>query len=69
MPEAQVQYIADEQGTVTGVIVPIDIWREITSELETEYLLKSQAMKERLLQARNRQGGISLEDALAKLGI
>jgi hypothetical protein len=32
----------------TGVIVPIELWREISSEKETAYLLQSEAMKRRL---------------------
>ncbi len=34
----QIQYIADENNTITGVIVPIDLWQEIQSEKETAYL-------------------------------
>ena len=50
------------------MIVPIALWREIESERETAYLLKSAAMKQRLLEAMQRDGGISLEDARAQLG-
>jgi hypothetical protein len=63
------QYISDDTGNLTGVLVPIDLWNEISSELETTYLLKSQKMKQRLLEARNRNEGIPLEEALEKLGI
>lgn len=66
---AQVQYICDEEGHDVGVIVPIELWREIASERETAYLLKSETMKKRLLEAKERTGGISLEDARAQLGI
>ncbi len=41
----QVQYISDENKNVTGVIVPIDLWKEIQSEKETAYLFKSETMK------------------------
>jgi hypothetical protein len=51
------------------VIVPIELWREIESERETAYLLRSETMKRRLLEAKDRKDGISLEDAHAKLGI
>jgi hypothetical protein len=51
------------------VIVPIELWHEIASERETAYLLKSEAMKKRLLEAKNRTEGVSLEDACAQLGI
>jgi len=65
----QVQYVSDANGQATGVIVPIELWREIESERETAYLLKSEAMKERLLAAKARTEGISLEEARAQLGI
>lgn len=65
----QVQYISDESNKVTGVIVPIDLWHELQSEKETAYLLESEAMKERLLEARKRKAGVQFEDACKKLGI
>jgi PHD/YefM family antitoxin component YafN of YafNO toxin-antitoxin module len=43
------------------IIVPIDLWREIESEKETAYLLKSENMKRRLLEAKKRQPGILFE--------
>ena len=64
-----VQYISDENNKVTGVIVPIDLWHELQAEKETAYLLKSEVMKERLLEARKRQTGIPFEEACEKLGI
>lgn len=66
---ADIQYISDEEGNPTGVIVPIDLWREIASERETAYLLQSPAMRQRLVEARQRDEGIPLDEARAKLGI
>jgi PHD/YefM family antitoxin component YafN of YafNO toxin-antitoxin module len=63
------QYISDEKGNIEGVIVPIEVWREILSERETAYLLDSAAMKQRLLEAMQRTDGIPFEQALEKLGI
>lgn len=68
-PEAEVQYISDATGNAVAVIVPIDVWREIESERETAYLLKSDAMRKRLLEAKNRTGGITLDEARKKLGL
>ena len=65
----QVQYISDENKNVTGVIVPIDLWKEIKSEKETAYLLKSETMKRRLLEAKNRKEGIPFDEASKKLGV
>lgn len=66
---SQIQYISDEHNNVTGVIVPIDLWQEIQSEKETAYLLKSETMKKRLIEAKNRQDGIPFEEACEKLGV
>ena len=52
-----------------AVIVPIALWREIASERETAYLLKSEAMRQRLRAALERGNGLSLDDAVAKLGL
>jgi hypothetical protein len=65
----EVQYVSDADGNTVGVIVPIDLWREIESERETAYLLKSDAMKQRLLEAKGREGGFTLEEVREKLGI
>jgi hypothetical protein len=51
------------------VIVPISLWRDIEAERETAYLLKSPTMKRRLLEARERQQGLSLNETIEKLGI
>jgi PHD/YefM family antitoxin component YafN of YafNO toxin-antitoxin module len=67
--QREIRYVSDAAGNPVAVIVPIDLWREIESERETAYLLKSDAMKQRLLAAKARQEGISLEDARAKVGI
>jgi len=68
-PLIDLQYVSDEEGNPTAVIVPIDLWREIASERETAYLLRSETMKRRLLEARERREGMSLEEVREKLGI
>ena len=65
----QIQYISDEQNNITGVIVPIELWREIEAEKETAYLLKSENMKKRLLEAKDRKEGIPFDEACEKLGV
>jgi hypothetical protein len=66
---SQIQYISDDQNNVTGVIVPIDLWREIEFEKETAYLLKGETMKKRLIEAKNRKEGIPFDEACEKLGV
>ena len=67
MANAEIQIVTNEAGEPTAVLVPIELWREIESERETAYLLKSETMKQRLLAARQRQDGISpAEIMLAK---
>jgi PHD/YefM family antitoxin component YafN of YafNO toxin-antitoxin module len=69
MADAQIQYVSDENGEVTAVIVPISLWREIESERETAYLFKSQGMRRRLLETKDRNKSVPLEAVLEKLGI
>jgi len=69
MAQVNVQYVSDANGETTAVLVPIEIWREIESEKETAYLLKSRKMKNRLLEAKKRKEGIPFEEACEKLGI
>lgn len=69
MAQVNIQFVTDENGKTTNVIVPLELWREIESERETAYLLKSMGMKKRLLEAKNRKEGISLEEAREKLGV
>ena len=69
MASTEIQFVFNENGEPTAVIVPIELWREIESERETAYLLKSERMKARLLAAKERQDGIPFEAAIEKLGV
>ncbi|MBV6342862.1 hypothetical protein [Candidatus Magnetobacterium casense] len=69
MNQTDIQYISDKSGEVTGVIVPIELWREIESEKETVYLLKSKTMRERLIEAHERSSSIPFEVVCEKLGV
>jgi len=68
-----IQYVSDSDGKPVSVIVPIDVWeamqQELRSERETAYLLTSETMRKRLLGAKDRTGGISLDEARARLGV
>jgi hypothetical protein len=69
MENAEIQIVSNEAGEPTAVIVPIELRREIESERETAYLLKSETMKQRLLAARQRQEGLSLDAVVDKLNL
>ena len=69
MPDTDIHIVSNEAGEPTAVIVPIELWREIASERETAYLLRSEAMKQRLLAAAQRQDGLSLDAVIEKLGM
>lgn len=69
MATTEIQIVSNEAGEPTAVIVPIDLWREISSERETAYLLQSQNMRQRLLEAVERTTGLSVEEVVAKLAI
>jgi antitoxin YefM len=69
VPDSDIQIVSNEAGEPTAVIIPIELWREIASERETAYLLKSESMKQRLLAAAQRRDGVSLDTVLEKLGM
>ncbi len=65
----EIQYISDEDGNLTGILIPIGLWREMASEWETAYLLKSEAMRRRLFEAAERKEDIPFDEVRRKLGI
>jgi PHD/YefM family antitoxin component YafN of YafNO toxin-antitoxin module len=67
--EVDVQYVTDNNGRIQNVILPIDYWRRINCEDETEYLLKSQINRDRLLESLTRNYSLSKEDVYARIGI
>jgi len=69
MATSDIQFVTNDKGEETAVIIPIDLWREIEAERKTGYLLSSPAMRQRLTEALGRTEGISLGNALEKLGI
>jgi PHD/YefM family antitoxin component YafN of YafNO toxin-antitoxin module len=69
VPEDDIQIVSNEAGEPTAVIVPIALWKEIASERETAYLFQSETMRRRLDAALERQSGMPLDDAVAKLGL
>ena len=68
MAEEEIQYVSDADGNAVAVIVPIALWREIEAQQETAYLLKSDAMKHRLFEARQRRQDFSMEEIRARTG-
>ena len=52
MKSTDIQYVSNKKGQTVAVIVPIEVWREMESEKETAYLLKSPKNAERLNTAR-----------------
>lgn len=55
MTEVQIQYVADAEGKLTSVLVPIELWHAIEAELETAYLQQSDKVKKRLLEVVQQQ--------------
>ena len=55
MFDNDIQVVSNEAGEATAVIVPVALWKEIASERETAYLLKSEGMRQRLLAALGRE--------------
>ncbi len=69
MARFDVQYVLDKNGRPKSVIIPLKLWQDIQSERETAYLLKSPAMKKRLLKAKQHSTDMPFETACKKLGI
>ena len=70
MEKQNVRYVSDDNGEITDVIVPIGLWKKIgIGQDETEYLLSSEPMKNRLLESIRRNEEISLEDSRARVGL
>ena len=74
---ADIQYIVDESGDATAVIVPIDEWNKLLEKVyesdpernDTEYLLTSSIMKKRLMEARERKVGKTWDQVQNALGL
>lgn len=66
---ARVQYLHDDNGKTSSVLVPIELWREVSTKDETAYLLSSEANARRLRLAMSRDEFVPLEEVRAKLGI
>ena len=64
-----VRYVSDEHGNVTAVLVPIDIWKGLSAEIEMQHLLASDAMRQRLEEAMASSEEVSFDEALARLGV
>ena len=72
-----VEYITDGSGRKKAVVVPINEWNSLLeivevhkrSEEETAYLLKSEAMRKRLMEAKAGSGGRSLDEVKDALGL
>jgi len=67
--DTDIQIVSNEAGEPTAVLVPIELWREIAAERETAYLLGSETMKQRLLEAKQRGDGLSLDAVVKRLGL
>lgn len=72
-----IQYITDDVGNPTAVIVPIEEWDALLSKVyadeaernDTEYLLQSEVMKKRLIEARTRSKVKSWEEVKDALSL
>ena len=76
MPELIIDRTKIRMTPEGEVIVPLDIWErllKIAEEAEgwreTTYLLQSEAMRKRLLEARHDDSSLTLEEVREKLGI
>jgi hypothetical protein len=72
-----IQYLVNETGDPTAVVVSIEEWNQLLAELQknkpdrddTQYLMQSETMRERILAAKGRTGGKTWEEVQDALGI
>ena len=67
--ETEIQYVTDNDCNIKNVILPIEYWRSINNDDETEYLLSNQANKDRLLEALSRETSLSKEEVYERIGL
>jgi hypothetical protein len=65
--DANIHVVSNEAGEPTAIIVPIALWKGITSARETAYLLRSGTMHQRLLDDLKRNTAMLYEEAVAIL--
>jgi hypothetical protein len=61
----QIQYVSDENGVVVSVIVPIELWREISSEPGLAHLLSNSVVSQEVGDAKNQQITLNLNKVYA----
>ena len=66
-----IRYLADDDGNAEAAVVPIELWREISSEIETRFLLGDPATREQLMSAVAGTSGeaVPLPEAMQRLGL
>jgi PHD/YefM family antitoxin component YafN of YafNO toxin-antitoxin module len=69
LDDAAIRYVTDEDGRPEAAIVPIETWREMTSEHTTQKLLSHPKMRERLLTSIASDDVIPLDEAMKRVGI
>jgi len=69
MQTLALQNITDNNGKQIAVVLPIEFWKKVCPQDETDYLKSSKIMKKRILEAMNRTEGIPYKEVCEKLGI
>ena len=65
--EDKLSVVSDASGKPTAVMVPIDVWRQIESELETQYVLNDSVLIQRIRAARDANDFTPLEQVREQL--
>jgi hypothetical protein len=66
---AEIAYVSDAEGNTVGVIVPMELWREIESERGNRLLVEERNDEAAVAGGEGATGGTSLEEACAELGV
>jgi toxin YoeB len=67
MLDTDLQYLSDADGTVQAVVIPIDAWKRLASQLETYHLVQRPVMHQRVRDALARANGISFDESIRQI--
>ncbi|MFW5973464.1 MAG: Txe/YoeB family addiction module toxin [Bacteroidota bacterium] len=67
MIEPELQYLTDADGSARAVVVPMESWRRLSSEMETFRLVHNSVMHGRIRTAMQRGTGISFDEGMRQI--
>lgn len=67
MIDSNLQYLTEQDGSIRSVVISIEDWNRLASQLETYHLIQSPTMHRRILEAMQRGSGITFDESLRQI--